>query len=278
MDMPLHYSTAALFFPAARRARQRRRLRRQSYFFALDLLSCFHRILQEEPMGEKEARHERPARAVALVVTLLAVTGASFLWRLPRDWGAKALPAAYLVSFFLLLAAALAVFRRVAPRAYRLHGRMTLLSFFLQMLVWGIYFSFPCLYQPYDWAWTSPGAGAPLPALISWACVGLGLAGLLFSMAWLGWRRSSGQGSGRLERSGPYRLSRNPQLAAGALLVAGYAALRPSWYALGWLVLYAVMTWAMVRAEEEYLRALHGPAYDEYCRRVPRYAGLPRRP
>jgi protein-S-isoprenylcysteine O-methyltransferase Ste14 len=64
---------------------------------------------------------------------------------------------------------------------------------------------------------------------------------------------------------------------AGMLLIAGYIALRPSWYALGWFVLYAAMAHSMVLAEERWLKTIHGETFEKYCRRVPRYVGLPRR-
>ena len=62
----------------------------------------------------------------------------------------------------------------------------------------------------------------------------------------------------------------------GALLVAGSAALWPSWYALGWLFLYAAIAHMMVLTEEEHMRNVHGEEYERYCERVPRYLGLPR--
>jgi protein-S-isoprenylcysteine O-methyltransferase Ste14 len=37
------------------------------------------------------------------------------------------------------------------------------------------------------------------------------------------------------------------------------------------------MAHLMVLAEEEHLRRVHGETYDEYCRRIPRHIGIPRR-
>jgi protein-S-isoprenylcysteine O-methyltransferase Ste14 len=230
-------------------------------------------------MNGKALWRNRLEQAAGMVTALLAVTGVSYLWRLPQAWGPRVVLAVYWFSFFLLLGAALVIFRRVVRRAYQLQGRLTPPSFFLQILLWGIYFAFPCIYDPYDWAWSSPNgaAGTPLLAIVGWTCVGLGLGSLALAMAWLGWFRSSGQGSKNLEQSGPYRVIRNPQLMAGMLLIAGYIALRPSWYALGWFVLYAAMAHSMVLAEERWLKTIHGETFEKYCRRVPRYVGLPRR-
>jgi protein-S-isoprenylcysteine O-methyltransferase Ste14 len=77
--------------------------------------------------------------------------------------------------------------------------------------------------------------------------------------------------------SGPYRVTRNPQLMGGALLIVGYIVLWPSWYALGWLALFAVMTHLMVLTEEEHLRRIHREGYERYCKQVPRYLGFPRK-
>ena len=79
-------------------------------------------------------------------------------------------------------------------------------------------------------------------------------------------------------QTGLYRLSRNPQIVGGSLLVIGSAVQWPSWYALGWVILYGAITHMMVLTEEEHLSAVHGEAYARYCERVPRYLGFPRRP
>src|SRR4030043_160950 len=49
---------------------------------------------------------------------------------------------------------------------------------------------------------------------------------------WLGGGRSFGRHVGELVQEGPYRFSRNPQVAGGTLMVVGVALLWPSWYAL----------------------------------------------
>jgi protein-S-isoprenylcysteine O-methyltransferase Ste14 len=50
-----------------------------------------------------------------------------------------------------------------------------------------------------------------------------------------------------------------------------------SWYTLGWLVLYGVIAHMMVSVEEEHLLNTYGEEYQEYCMRVPRYLGWPRK-
>ena len=80
-----------------------------------------------------------------------------------------------------------------------------------------------------------------------------------------------------LVQSGPYRVTRNPQLVGGSLLVIGVVVLWPSCCALGWVVLYGVVAHMMVLTEEEHLRDVFGEEYERYCGRVPRYLGIPKR-
>lgn len=51
----------------------------------------------------------------------------------------------------------------------------------------------------------------------------------------------------------------------------------PSWYALGWGLLFAPIIYMMVLAEEEHLRNTYGQEYEQYCARVPRYLGFSKR-
>ncbi len=221
---------------------------------------------------------ERVRHGVGCTVAVLAVIGASYAWRLPRSHSPRAVFVVYLTSFVLLALGALALFRWVVRLAYRRHRRLTPLSLFVQCLIWGLFFAFPCIYNPPNWAWSQSSSSRAVPVLgaVGWVCVGGGLIMLAVAFARLGIRRSCGQVCDRLEVSGLYRVSRNPQLLGGIVLVVGYVVLWPSLYALGWVILFAVLAHAMVLAEESYLRAVHGDAYVRYCRRAPRYLGLPR--
>ena len=209
----------------------------------------------------------------------LAVTAVMYIWRLPQAHGPQAVLVTYLVSAILLFVGAYVVFRRVVRRGYEQNRRLTPLPSSLQLLIWGVFLAFPCIYNPPNWAWSRSYLSQVIPVLggIGWACVGVGLAIVLGAMAWLGLPRSFGGKRRGLEMTGPYRLTRNPQLMGGVLIVVGYGVLWPSWYALGWLVLFAAMMHMMVLTEEEYLHYLHGEAYGQYCKRVPRYLGVPRK-
>jgi protein-S-isoprenylcysteine O-methyltransferase Ste14 len=104
--------------------------------------------------------------------------------------------------------------------------------------------------------------------------VAIGLLGVVGSFAWLGILRSIGQEWNQLRTTGVYRLTRNPQLVAGTFIVIGYTILRPTWYAVGWIMLYVILTHLMVMAEEEHLSRVFGKDYDCYCAGTPRYVGL----
>jgi protein-S-isoprenylcysteine O-methyltransferase Ste14 len=67
---------------------------------------------------------------------------------------------------------------------------------------------------------------------------------------------------------------RNPLALSVDLFALGVFLLRPSWLALGSLILNVVAYEQKIRAEDAYLRHAHGVAYAAYCARIGRY--LPR--
>mgnify|MGYP001076497985 CR=1 FL=1 len=231
-------------------------------------------------MSRRVIKSDAIGHLVGAVIAASAVTAVSYILRLPQAHGPQAVLAVYLVSAFLMVVGAFIVFRRIVRRGYEQNRRLTPLTFFLQILIWGTFFAFPCIYNPFNWAWSRSSASQAIPVLggLGWACVWIGLIILAIAFAWLGLLRSCGQGLNKLEMSGLYHVTRNPQLMGGALIIIGYTMLWPSWYALGWVVLYAIMAHMMVLTEEKHLHAVHGEAYAQYCKRVPRYLGFPRRP
>lgn len=185
----------------------------------------------------------------------------------------------YLLTAALLLVAAFCTFRVIVRRDYLRRGRLTLVSYSLQLLIWGWFFGLPYLYNPADWVWFwtyEPPLGTGLRAIAVF-CIVLGLALLVLAMTQLGLDRSVGRKVNALRGSGVYGVTRNPQIVGGAPLIIGLALLWPSWYAAGWVLLFVVLAHLMVRTEEEHLRALHGQDYERYCNQVPRYLRLPRR-
>lgn len=107
--------------------------------------------------------------------------------------------------------------------------------------------------------------GQPRPAAVAWS-LALVIPGL--------WLRAYASGyvkkNQELTRTGPYAHTRNPLYLGSMLMAAGFAVALMSWpvalvLAIGFLVIYV----PVIASEERFLRATF-PAFDEYCRQVPR--------
>lgn len=57
-------------------------------------------------------------------------------------------------------------------------------------------------------------------------------------------------------------------------MVLGVIFYEVSAYAIGWLLVWAIIGHWMVATEEEHLRRVFGGKYDQYCRDTPRYLTL----
>ena len=179
----------------------------------------------------------------------------------------------YLFLAILLLLFAYFVFRRVVRADYLERGRLGWMASILQQCVFGAYFSFPYLFNPVDWPWFWRLSGSVL-AVFYWSGFGLMCLGFIIAfgtMAWFGIGKAFGLKVEGITKQGPYKLSRNPQILGGYLLVIGTVLQWPSLYALGWLVMYAILAHWMVITEEEHLSRLFGEDYQRYCSEVPRY-------
>jgi len=88
----------------------------------------------------------------------------------------------------------------------------------------------------------------------------------------LGFRATLGLGD-RLVTRGPYRFSRNPQYIGDMLHILGYMLITNAWMA--WLIgaLGILLNLLAPHTEESWLLEKFGPAYADYCHRVPRFLG-----
>ncbi len=76
----------------------------------------------------------------------------------------------------------------------------------------------------------------------------------------------------RIVTEGAYRHARNPMKAGLFLVLLGEAALFRSLPLLGWFAVFALVNAVYIRVSEEPgLRRRFGPAYEDYCARVPRW-------
>jgi protein-S-isoprenylcysteine O-methyltransferase Ste14 len=116
---------------------------------------------------------------------------------------------------------------------------------------------------------------APQPAAVAWS-LALVVPGL-----WLrAWAAGTVKKNRELTVTGPYAHTRNPLYLGSMLIAAGFAAALLSWLvALVLAVGFAVIYVPVIASEERYLRAAF-PGFDDYCRRVPRFAPrlIPRPP
>lgn len=142
--------------------------------------------------------------------------------------------------------------------------------------------------------WPPVALGAPLAAgvCLSFAIgepvtwpdsrggVSLGLVAVF--AVWNGWslvlfhRHATGllpgQPTTELLRHGPFGISRNPLYLGLLVLYIAIAIAAPSIWALLLLpVALLVLRKGAIEPEEAHLRAKFGPAYEEYCSRVPRW-------
>ena len=179
----------------------------------------------------------------------------------------------YLFSTFFMLGVAYAIFGIFFRRDYTLKGRLTPFSIFIGSLIFFLWGGFPYIYGPSDWPAVHVGS---LLKVIGLLILFGGLALMFGAMIWLGLLRTFGQKTNGLMQTGFYRISRNPQVLGCMLFGIGFAVLWPSWYALGWVMLFAVIAHMMVLSEVEHLRNTYGEEYVNYCERVPRYIGFRR--
>jgi len=185
----------------------------------------------------------------------------------------KTHPALFLMTALLLLGCAYFVFRLIVRRDYLLDGRLTWLSSSLQIFIFAGLFSFPYLFNSPEWPWFWMLAGPNTPLLETLGLIPI-LLGFVFAfgtMAWFGFQRAFGFETQGLIRTGPYRITRNPQILGGYLLVMGTTLQWPSWFAVVWIILYGLIGHWMVLSEEEHLHAIFGEEYRLYCEQTPRY-------
>jgi protein-S-isoprenylcysteine O-methyltransferase Ste14 len=181
--------------------------------------------------------------------------------------------AVYLPLALISLIAAYIIFRLIVRRDYLARGHLGWLSSSLQLIIFAGIFSFPYIFNPTEWAlpWRLEGPTCLLVQISGLAIIILGFIIAFGTMAWFGLRRAFGLEQKGLIHTGPYRITRNPQILGGYLLVIGITAQWPSWYSLGWIILYGIICHFMVITEEEHLGALFGEEYRRYCDHTPRY-------
>jgi protein-S-isoprenylcysteine O-methyltransferase Ste14 len=126
------------------------------------------------------------------------------------------------------------------------------------------------------------GVGAPIPRFLGGIAI---LAGLVLGFWCTRHFLVLGRGTPNpidpprfLVRAGPYQVVRNPMYVAVGTILAGEALVLGSTTLVAYLLLVVlVFHLFVVLYEEPTLRRTFGVAYEEYCRRVPRWLPRPTR-
>ena len=176
----------------------------------------------------------------------------------------------YLVSSAIFLLFSFLVFRIVVRNDYLKKSKLSPLSYILEFVVFAVHANLMYLFIPVKWP-DLPSLPEDLTLKILFLVIlCLGLVILLIAWFGLGSKRSFGQDKNKLNTSGIYKYSRNPQLVGYGIILISFALLYISWYTLGWFVQYLIISYLMIRSEEEFLNLKYGKEYEKYFSDVPR--------
>jgi protein-S-isoprenylcysteine O-methyltransferase Ste14 len=178
---------------------------------------------------------------------------------------------AYWMGWILTALIAAVIFRVFVRRDYLHRGKLGPGAVFLEFVIFGLHANLPYLYLDVPWPAMPPAPENPVQLYLGLAVSILGLVATLAIMAHLGFGTTVGQEPGAVRQTGPYRLSRNPQIITYSLMLIGLGVLYPSIETAAWILLFAAIAYLMVITEEEHLQNLFGESYQEYCKIVPRF-------
>lgn len=183
-----------------------------------------------------------------------------------------------IIEFFIytliVIGFAYYVFRIVVRNDYLHKSKLSPLAYLLEILVFGIHANLIYLFIPLKWPDLPPFPDNLILNLLLFSILFLGLVVLIVSWFGLGTGPSLGLDKNQLRTSGIYKYSRNPQLVGYGIIILVLALLLFSWYALGWFAQYLVMSFLMIKSEEEYLGMKYGEEYERYKSIVPRVIKL----
>lgn len=149
---------------------------------------------------------------------------------------------------------------------YRVHKRLT----WLGLLAVASLFFMPNLLL----AWYKPWFTAPKTP-VQYAGTAIWIAGLALTLISMAHFRKPqkviGMDTSRLETSGIYRYSRNPQYVFWVMFVLGYAMTGRLWPGVMAVTALAILIHLVVLIEEEHLEDVYGDEYRRYKESAPRY-------
>lgn len=112
---------------------------------------------------------------------------------------------------------------------------------------------------------------------------------LIVLEVWLFWRvkadlgtaglvgKTELSGGGEIIARGIYARIRHPRYAGSFVAIVGACVLAGTRVAWAVAAVWAVLMYSAIRLEEREMRARFGEAFEEYCRRVPRFVPVPMR-
>jgi protein-S-isoprenylcysteine O-methyltransferase Ste14 len=180
----------------------------------------------------------------------------------------------YLFLSAILILFSYLVFRVIVRNDYLKKLKLTPLSYFLELLVFAGHANLMYTYISVKWPNLPSLPDSLILGILFIIVFCLGLTILLIAWFRLGTGTSFGIDKNKLNSGGIYRYSRNPQLIGYGVLLLSFIILSFSWYSIGWFIQYVLISYFMIKSEEEFLSLRYGEEYKRYCNSVPRIIKL----
>ena len=181
---------------------------------------------------------------------------------------------AYIISSIILILLSFLVFRVVVRKDYLNKGRLSPISYVLEILIFALHANFAYVFLPVDWPDIPHFPDNKIITYSSTVTIVVGLCILIYAFLNLGYQPSLGMDKNKLNVNGIYQHSRNPQLVGYGIILFGFFILYSSWYSFGWFLIYLIISYFMIMSEEEFLKMKYQEEYKEYCNNVPRIIRL----
>lgn len=180
----------------------------------------------------------------------------------------------FIVSSITLSLLSFYVFRVVVRRDYLNKEKLSPISYTLETLIFALHANSIYLFFPVSWPNFPPLPDNNSIVYGSIAFIVIGLIILTISFLNLGSGTSFGLDKNKLKTKYIYQYSRNPQLVGYGLILIGFVLLYFSWYSFGWFLIYLIISFFMIKSEEEFLESKYQEEYKKYCKAVPRIIRL----
>ena len=179
----------------------------------------------------------------------------------------------YIISLVLFVIVSFLLFRVLIKKDYQNKAKLSPISYILEILIFAIHANLSYLFLPIAWPFIPPLPQNSILIFGSIISIAIGLAILVCAFFNLGYKPTLGSGD-KLNTSGIYSYSRNPQLLGYGMILFSVVILYPSLYSLGWFFSYVLSSYFMIQSEEEFLHGQYADEYKKYCEKVPRVIKL----